>query len=57
MKNDPTKPSCDALINLFPDPFVIIDPTFHIVAANQKYRDHYNAWMAALTIYQYKKGG
>ena len=22
-----------------------------------KYRDHYNAWMAALTIYQYKQGG
>ena len=41
MDNDPTKPSCDALINLFPDPFVIIDRTFHIVAANQKYRDHY----------------
>lgn len=35
------KPSCESLISLFPDPFVVIDTNFHIVAANQKYRDHY----------------
>jgi len=41
MPNQPKKPSCEALISLFPEPFVVIDRTFHIVAANQKYRDHY----------------
>ncbi|MCW8933186.1 MAG: sigma-54-dependent Fis family transcriptional regulator [Gammaproteobacteria bacterium] len=37
----PKKPSCESLISLFPDPFVVIDKQFQIVAANQKYRDHY----------------
>jgi two-component system, NtrC family, response regulator AtoC len=37
----PVKPSCEAIIDLFPDPFVIIDRDFQIVAANQQYRDHY----------------
>ena len=37
----PMKPSCEAVIDLFPDPFVIIDRNFQIVSANQKYRDHY----------------
>lgn len=41
MSNTPKKPSCETLISLFPDPFVIIDRQFQIVAANQKYRDHY----------------
>lgn len=41
MSNTPQKPSCENLISLFPDPFVIIERQFQIVAANQKYRDHY----------------
>lgn len=41
MSSQPEKPSCEAIINLFPDPFVIIDRNFLIVAANQQYREHY----------------
>lgn len=41
MSQKPDKPSCEALISLFPDPFVVIDRRFQIVAANQKYKDHY----------------
>lgn len=41
MSNHPSKPSCEDIIGLFPDPFVIIDRSFQIVAANQKYSNHY----------------
>jgi len=41
MDKSPKKPDCEAIINLFPDPFVVIDRQFQIVAANQKYSDHY----------------
>ena len=41
-KSDFSKPSCDDLINLFTDPFVIIDRFYHIVASNQAYRDSYD---------------
>ncbi|MFW2372784.1 MAG: sigma-54 interaction domain-containing protein [Gammaproteobacteria bacterium] len=41
MKHVPVKPTCEAIIDLFPDPFVIIDRHFQIVSANQKYKDHY----------------
>jgi len=41
MKSAPNKPSCEAIISMFPEPFVVIDRHFNIVAANQKYRDHY----------------
>jgi transcriptional regulator with PAS, ATPase and Fis domain len=37
----PVKPSCEAIIDLFPEPFVIIDREFQIVACNQQYKDHY----------------
>lgn len=40
-KLPPVKPSCEALIDIFPDPFVIIDRQFTIVSANQRYREHY----------------
>ncbi len=40
MTNSP-KPSCEQLINIFPDPFVIIDRNYTIIAANQSYRKHY----------------
>jgi len=46
VSKQPEKPSCEALISLFPEPFVVIDRTFHIVAANQKYRDHYQVGKA-----------
>ncbi len=41
MRAKPTRPGCEDIIGLFPDPFVIIDRTFQIVAANRKYSDHY----------------
>ncbi len=41
MKQAPVKPTCEAIIDLFPDPFVVIDRNFLIVSANQKYKDHY----------------
>lgn len=41
MKCAPVKPSCEAIIDIFPDPFVIIDRDFHIVSANQHYKQHY----------------
>lgn len=41
MPNQPVKPTCEAIIDLFPEPFVIIDREFHIVSANQHYREHY----------------
>lgn len=39
--NDPGKPSCEQLIDIFPDPFVIIDQDYIITAANNAYRRHY----------------
>ncbi len=35
------KPSCEQLIDIFPDPFVIIDRDYTIIAANHAYRKHY----------------
>ena len=37
----PIKPSCEAIIDLFPEPFVIIDRNFQIVSCNQHYKNHY----------------
>ncbi len=42
MSTPPSKPCCEDIIGLFPDPFVIIDREFNIVAANHKYSEHYN---------------
>lgn len=36
-----SKPSCDDLINIFNDPFVIIDRHYQIVAANKAYKKTY----------------
>jgi two-component system, NtrC family, response regulator AtoC len=36
------KPSCEQIINLLPDPFVIIDRDYRIVAANISYQKRYN---------------
>jgi len=41
MSHELQKPGCNSLINLFPDPFVVIDRKFQIVAANKKYQEHY----------------
>jgi two-component system, NtrC family, response regulator AtoC len=41
MSHPPIKPNCEAIINIFPAPFVIIDRQFQIVSANQQYKDHY----------------
>ena len=35
------KPSCEQIINIFPDPFVIINRDYRIVAANETYLRHY----------------
>lgn len=39
--NESKKPSCEQLINILPDPFVIIDRNYTIIAANNTYRKHY----------------
>lgn len=36
-----TQPSCDQIINILPDPFVVIDRGFKIIAANRNYLKHY----------------
>ncbi|MFP5506212.1 MAG: sigma-54 interaction domain-containing protein [Gammaproteobacteria bacterium] len=35
------KPSCEQLIDIIPDPFVVIDRDYRIVAANRNYRERY----------------
>ena len=42
-KDDISKPSCDDLINIFTEPFVIIDRHFQIVASNNAYRSSFNS--------------
>lgn len=41
-KGDISKPSCDDLINIFNDPFVIIDRHYQIVASNRAYRKSFH---------------
>ncbi len=36
------KPSCEQLIDIMPDPFVVIDKDYRIVAANTAYQRHYD---------------
>lgn len=36
-----SKPSCEQIIDIIPDPFVVIDRNYHIVAANRAYRERY----------------
>lgn len=35
------KPTCEQIINILPDPFVVIDRNFTIIAANRHYLKHY----------------
>ncbi len=41
-KNAFDKPSCEQIINIMPDPFVIIDSDYRIVAANIAYQRRYD---------------
>jgi len=38
---DDTKPSCEQIIDILPDPFVVIGRDYRIVACNQAYREQY----------------
>lgn len=39
--NSESTPSCEQIINILPDPFVVIDRGFRIIAANRNYLKHY----------------
>jgi PAS domain S-box-containing protein len=41
VNNNDSKPSCDQIINILPDPFVVIDRDYRIIAANRNYLKHY----------------
>jgi len=41
MSEENIKPGCDQIIDILPDPFVIIDRNFRIVAANRKYIERF----------------
>lgn len=41
MRDPNHRPSCDEIIDILPDPFVIIDRDYRIVAANEKYTNRY----------------
>lgn len=42
MANQPwPKPNCEQIADTFPEPFVVIDPDYRIVAANRAYCRHY----------------
>lgn len=41
MSDRRVKPGCDEIINILPDPFVVIDRNYRIVAANQKYTSRF----------------
>ncbi len=41
MTNGKSKPSCEQIIDILPDPFVVIDRDFRIIAANRNYLKHY----------------
>ncbi len=36
-----SKPSCEQIIDIIPDLFVVIDRNYRIVAANRNYRERY----------------
>ncbi len=40
-ESDKSKPSCEQIIDILPDPFVVIDRDFRIIAANRNYLKHY----------------
>jgi two-component system, NtrC family, response regulator AtoC len=42
------RPSCQQIIDILPEPFVVIDRSFRIVAANRRYREHYGVTDSSL---------
>lgn len=42
-KKAPKQPSCEQLINSYPDPYVVIDRDYKIVMANRQYAAHYGS--------------
>jgi len=47
------KPSCQQIINILPDPFVVIDRNYKIIAANATYRKHYGFSSEEAIVGQY----
>ncbi|WJW76767.1 sigma 54-interacting transcriptional regulator [Thiohalobacter sp. IOR34] len=45
---DPLKPTCEQIIDIIPDPFVVIDRDYQIVAANRAYRARYGVEIGEL---------
>ena len=41
MKTDVKQPSCKQIVDILPDPFVVIDRDYRIMSANEKYMKHY----------------
>ncbi len=41
MSRKPREPSCQQVINSFPEPFVVIDRNYRILVANKSYGEHY----------------
>ena len=41
MKTIIKQPSCKQIVDILPDPFVVIDRNYQIMSANQKYMEHY----------------
>ncbi len=41
MSRKPSEPSCQQVINSFPEPFVVIDRDYRILVANNRYGEHY----------------
>lgn len=39
--SESSSPSCEQIINILPDPFVVIDRNYRIIAANRNYLKHY----------------
>jgi len=44
MRDGSPKPSCEQIIDILPDPFVVIDRNYRIVAANQKYTERFDMY-------------
>ncbi len=53
-KEDISKPSCDDIINIFTDPFVIIDRYYQIVASNKAYKNSFQVQNNIIGKYCYE---
>jgi PAS domain S-box-containing protein len=52
-ETDDSQPSCEQIINILPDPFVVIDRGFRIIAANRNYLKHYGYSRPAEVVGRY----